>query len=330
MKAVVLRENSLQVEEWPKPELAAGEALVKIHYAALNHRDQWIRVGQYAKIKLPCVPGSDGMGVVEAVGSNDDAQWLWQKVIINPNINWGDHPVVQGKDFEILGMPSQGTLAEYVKVNVDRLSLVPHHLTDEEAAALPLAGVTAYTALFHKGDAQKGHNILISGVGGGVAQMTFLYAVAIRANVWVTSGKDAVIQQCMEMGAQGGANYNNPEAMKQMAKSIGGFDIIIDSAGGEGMNLLINMMKPGGKLVFYGATKGIAPLNLRAIFWNHLHLIGSTMGSDAVFTEMVQFVDQHSIRPIIDKVFTLEEAEKAFDRMAAGQQFGKIIVKVAE
>lgn len=329
MKAVVLRENSLQIEEWPKPEVGPGEALVKIHYAALNHRDQWIRVGQYAKIKLPCVPGSDGMGVVEAVGSNDDKDWLWKKVIINPNINWGTHPIVQGRDFEILGMPSQGTLAEYVKVNVDRLSHVPAHLTEEEAAALPLAGVTAYNALFHKGDAQKGHNILISGVGGGVAQLAFLFGVAIRANVWVTSGKDEVIRHCMQIGAQGGANYNNPEAMKQMAKDIGGFDVIIDSAGGEGMNLLISMLKPAGKLVFYGATKGIAPLNLRAIFWNHLQIIGSTMGSDAVFTELVQFVEQHSIRPIVDRVFPMEEAVNAFDRMAAGQQFGKIVIKVA-
>jgi len=330
MKAIVLRENSFGAEEWPMPLAGPGEAVVKIHFAALNHRDQWIRIGQYAKIELPCVPGSDGMGVVQSVGSAEDNHWVGQKVIINPNINWGDHPVVQGKDFQILGMPSQGTLAEFVKVKTDRLSNLPAHLTDAEAAALPLAGVTAYNALFHKADAQKGHKVLISGVGGGVAQMAFLFAVAIRADVWVTSGKDDVIKQCMQMGAEGGANYNNPQAMKQMAKDMGGFDIIIDSAGGEGMNLLISMLSPAGKLVFYGATKGVAPVNLRAIFWNHLQLIGSTMGSDDVFQEMVAFVGHHSIRPIIDRVFPFENTVEAFDRMAAGEQFGKIVVEVGE
>ncbi|MCC6583737.1 MAG: zinc-binding dehydrogenase [Chitinophagales bacterium] len=329
MKALVLNTNSFQLEEVTTPTVGEHQALVKINYAALNHRDQWIREGQYAKIQLPAILGSDGCGEVIVVSNEEHRHWIGKPVIINPNIGWGSDDRFQSKEYQILGMPAQGTLAEYVVVNIDRLYEKPVYLSNEQASALPLAGLTAYNALFNKGKAEKGMNILISGVGGGVAQFAFLLANAIGANVYVTSSKENVIQRCIDLGAKCGANYTEKEAVKNLAKSVGGFDIIIDSACGDGMNELIASLKPAGKFVFYGATKGLPKdLNMRQIFWNHLQLLGSTMGSDEDFGKMIALCNEHQIIPVLDKTFDFTDAVAAFDRMKNGEQFGKIIVKI--
>lgn len=329
MKALVLNTSSFLLEEVTTPTVGENQALVKIHFAALNHRDQWIREGQYAKIQLPAILGSDGSGEVIVVSNEQHQHWIGKHVIINPNINWGNDSRFQSKEYQILGMPAQGTLAEYVVVDIDRLHEKPVYLTDEQASALPLAGLTAYNALFNKGKAEKGMNILISGVGGGVAQFAFLFANAIGANVFVTSSKEQVITRCKDLGAKGGANYTEKEAVKNLAKSIGGFDVIIDSACGDGMNELIAALKPAGKFVFYGATKGLPKdLNMRQIFWNHLQLLGSTMGSDEDFGKMIALCNEHQIIPVLDKTFDFTDAVAAFDRMKNGEQFGKIIVKI--
>lgn len=329
MQALVLREDSFLLETVVKPTLKPQQALIKIYYAALNHRDQWIRDGQYAKIQLPAILGSDGCGEVIEVSEKENENWLGKTVIINPNIDWGNNPNVQSKDFQILGMPTQGTLAEFVVVDIDRLLEKPNYLSNEQAAGLPLGGLTAFNALFNKGKVEKGMNVLISGVGGGVAQFAFLFAVAAGANVYVSSGKQAVIDTCKTLGAKDGANYKETNAVKNLGKSVGGFDIIIDSACGDGMNELLGTLKPCGKFVFYGATRGLPKdLNMRQIFWGHLQVLGSTMGSDIDFAKMVQFCEQHQLQPIIDKIFDFENSVAAFDRMKEGAQFGKIIVKV--
>jgi NADPH:quinone reductase-like Zn-dependent oxidoreductase len=329
---LVLRENSqLQIEQAAVPVLAENQALVKIHFAALNHRDEWIRKGQYAKIQLPSILGSDGSGVVEKVANDADAAWVGKEVIINPNQNWGDNPKAQSKAYNILGMPAQGTLAEYVAVNVDRLAAKPQHLTLEQSAALPLGGLTAFNATFNKAQVKDNEHILISGVGGGVAQFAFLFAAAAKANVYVTSSKQEVVDACKTLGAKGGCSYKDADALKKMAAEAGGFDAIIDSACGDGMNLLLSLLKPAGRFAFYGATQGLpSNLNMRNIFWNHLQLLGSTMGSDIDFVNMVQFIEHNNIQPIIDKTFALDEAVQAFDRMHKGEQFGKIIIKIVE
>ena len=330
MKALVLREDSFGLEEVEQPVPAESYALVKLRFAALNHRDQWIREGQYARIAYPSILGSDGMGVVEAVGSDGENDWVGREVIINPNINWGQDSAYQDmKAYEILGMPSQGTLAEYIVVHTDRLHLKPRHLSGEESAALPLAGLTAFNALLNKGHAHADMNILISGVGGGVAQFAFQYALAIGARTWVTSSKEEVLAKCMDMGAAGRINYHRPDYFKTLKAESGGFDVVIDSAGGDGINELLSTLKPGGKYIFYGATRGIpSALNLRMVFWKQLSILGSTMGSDQDFSNMLAFVDEHQVKPLVDKVFGLEDVVTAFDRMKDGAQFGKIVVRV--
>lgn len=329
MKALVLTQATFQLEEIEKPVLGNNQALVKIQFASLNHRDEWIRQGQYAKIQLPAVLGSDGCGEVVEVFNDENKHWIGKEVIINPNIDWGTDYRFQQKDYQILGMPAQGTLAEYVAVNIDRLHEKPTYLSHEQAAALPLGGLTAYNALFNKGKIEKDMNVLISGVGGGVAQFAFLFAQAIGANVYVTSSKNDVIEACKNLGAKDGANYTVENAVKSLAKSIGGFDVIIDSACGDGMNELISTLKPAGKFVFYGATRGLPKdLNMRPIFWNHLQILGSTMGSDDDFNKMIDLCNEYHIKPILDMTFNFENGVAAFDRMKNSAQFGKIIVKI--
>ena len=307
----------------------AGEVRVRLKAAALNHRDVWIKLGQYAGLKFPAQPGSDGAGVVESVGAGVDATWAGREVIINPAFGWGEREPAQGSDFTILGLPRDGTLAEVVTVPVTQLSAKPAHLTWIEAAALPLSGLTAYRALFARAQLQPGERVLISGVGGGVALFALQFAVAQGAQVYVTSGSDEKIAKAIQLGAAGGFNYTHPGWAKTAVHAGHAFDVVVDSAGGEGFESLIDLTAPGGRVVFFGATRGNPPvLPMRKVFWRQISLLGTTMGSPADWAAMTEFVDRHQIAPVVSDVFPLERVGEAFDLMERGGQFGKIVVTV--
>ncbi len=328
---LILQERS----DW---QIAEGQALVRVHAAALNHRDVWIQKGQYAGLKYPIIPGSDGAGVVMEIGGTESAtarSWIGKEVIINPALNWGDQASHQDqKEFRILGLPDDGTFAEYVRVPVGSLVEKPAHLSFEEAAALPLAGVTAYRALFTRarlkmGGGSAGEKILITGIGGGVALFALQYAVAAGARVYVTSGSDEKIDKAIALGALGGVNYKNANWVESLRTLAGSFDVTVDGAAGEGMGDLLDLASPGGRLVFYGATRGNpSGLVARRIFWKQLDVLGSTMGSPEDFRSMITFVREHAIRPIVDKIFPFEEGEAALRWMDDARQFGKIVIKV--
>ncbi len=330
MRSLVISDQPepLKFIDKPIPEPKAGQVLVQIKAAALNHRDQWIREGKYPGIQHGTTLGSDGAGVVSALGDDVDNSWLNKEVIINPNRNWGSNPNAQSAAYNILGMPSDGTLAEYVLVEVDRLVEKPAHLTFEESAAIPLGGLTAFRAVFNHGQCSAGKNVLISGVGGGVAQFAFLFALSVGANVWITSGNEEKISKCIELGAKGGFNYKS-SAWQKDAKQTGGFDLVIDSAGGDQINDFIKLMNPSGRIVFYGATNGVpSKLDLHRMFWSQVTLQGSTMGNDDEFVQMVELINQYQIKPIIDSVRPFDEAISAFDEMKAGKQFGKLVIGI--
>ncbi|MTI20755.1 alcohol dehydrogenase [Fulvivirga sp. RKSG066] len=329
MKALVLtKPGNLQIVEKEKPTPQQAEVLVKLKAAALNKRDQFIREGKYPNIQLDSILGSDGAGEVVEAGSSKEKKWVGKQVIINPNINWGDNDEVQSREYTILGMPTNGTFAEYVLVGADRLVEKPKHLSSEESAAFPLAGLTAYRACFHHGKISEGKNVLISGFGGGVAQFAFQFAKATGANVFVTSGSESKLEQALKMGASAAYNYKSKDWFKNSWQSKGGFDVVIDSAGGDQINDFIKVMKPSGRIVFYGATNGLpSSLDMYRMFWNQITLQGSTMGSDKEFIEMVKFVDKHKIKPIIGLVTPYENIVKALDEMAANRKTGKIVVK---
>lgn len=330
MKALLLVDDSqdkIAIKEIDKPEPAAGEVLVEVKAAALNHRDQWCRMGMYPAIQYDTVLGSDGAGLVSEIGSGVDKAWLNKEVIINPNINWGTDENAQSADYQILGMPSNGTFAEYVIVKVDRLAEKPAHLDFAEAAALPLGGLTAFRAVFTKAQVSAGQQVLVTGIGGGVAQFAYQFATAAGAEVYVTSGHSDKLERIKNHGAKGGYNYKNETWVKDALKQTGGFDAVIDSAGGQSINDYLKLIRPGGRLVHYGSTTG-APKNLDVfrLFWSQASIHGTSMGSDSEFDRMITFVSQHEIKPIIDSVRAFDEIKSAFDEMNLGHQMGKLVI----
>ncbi len=329
MKCLVLNEvkGSLELEERPDLQPAAGEAVVQIRSAAFNRRDWWITQGMYPGIELPCVLGSDGAGVVTKCGEGVDASWENREVIIDPGLDWGDNEKVQHPKFNIIGLPTDGTFATEVVVPAGQLYARPEHLDWNESAALPLGGVTAWRAVFTQGGLQSGENVLITGIGGGVATFALQFAVAAGAKVWVTSSSAAKIERAVALGAQGGYDYTDDGWWKRMAKEAGSPDLIIDSAGGPGYRSLLNIAANAGRIVSYGAPAGPPEkVDLFKLFWKQLHLIGSTMGSPADFSAMLEFVNQHEIHPIIDAVFPLSDGDKAVRQMATSPQFGKYVL----
>lgn len=335
MKAIVLRElggpDKLLLEEVPDPQPGAGEVVVKLKAAALNHRDQWIRHGQYAGIKLPVILGSDGAGVVYSVGEGVDSVWLGREVVINPSLDWGSNELAQGKNYRILGLPDDGTYAEFIKVPAENVAAKPDHLSFEEAAAIPLAALTAYRAVATRAQVKAGETVLVTGVGGGVATFAVQIAKALGARVFVTSGSDEKIERAKELGAEGGANYKTQDWAKEItALSGGGPDVIIDSAGADTLETAVKIVKPAGRIVFFGATNGLAPgLDLRRIFFKQLNLLGSTMGSPREFAAMLQLYNDQKLKPAVDKIFPLAETPAAHQRMEEAGQFGKIVLGIA-
>lgn len=335
MKAVVLQEDpqeKLVVKDVELRDLNEGEVLVKVKAAALNHRDQWSRVGMYPNLKYPSILGSDGCGVVEKVQSPQDQDWVGKEVIINPNVGWGDHPDYPSLNYTILGMPTDGTLAEYIIVPAHRLHLKPEHLSVEEAAALPLAGLTAYRVVFTKGQVIDKHHVFVSGIGGGVALFAMQFAAAVGAKVCVSSSKEEKLQKAMELGASDGVNYKEELWFKQLRKKYPmGFQTIIDSAGGQDFGEVAKMIALGGSMVVYGTTAGKpSPINLPRLFFSQGSIKGSTMGNDQEFAAMVDFINQYKIHPVISSIRPLDEAISAFDEMDAGKQFGKLVIKISE
>lgn len=330
MKALVLvATGKIEWKEVDKPSLSPGKALVKIKAISLNRRDEWIKEGKYPNIRHGGILGSDGAGIVEDVADEQDKDWVGQEVIINPNIDWGPDQEVQAKNYTILGMPVNGTFAEYILVNTDRLQYKPFHLDFLQAAALPLGGLTAFRALFRRGGLRNGQNVLISGFGGGVAQFAFLFAQAAGANVYVSSGSDEKIARALKMGAKGAYNYKKEAQYSELWKTKGGFDLVIDSAGGDQLNNFIKVLKPCGKIVFYGATNGLpAKVDLYRMFWNQLSLLGTTMGNDHEFSEMLAFVSKHQIRPMIDSIRPFSKLADSFADITLPNKVGKIVFQV--
>lgn len=330
MRAVQIQAlNQIAIVDVPVPVPAAGEVLISLRAAALNHRDVWIKLGQYAGLKYPCIPGSDGAGVIAAVGAQVDPAWKGREVVINPAFNWGNSELAQGAGFSILGLPRDGTLAEQIAVPVEQVSLKPASLSWEEAAALPLAGLTAWRALITRAELHAGERVLISGIGGGVALFALQFAVAHGADVWVTSSSPEKIARAVALGAKGGANYSEPDWAAQLAKAAGGFDVVFDSAGGSGFESLIELTAPGGRVVFFGATRGNPPvLPMRKIFWRQISLLGSTMGSPSDWQAMLQYYEQHNLKPVISDVIPFDRATDAFDLMERSGQFGKIVIRM--
>ncbi|MBC5767313.1 zinc-binding dehydrogenase [Ramlibacter albus] len=329
MKALLLRGpgEPLALTDVPDVPPAAGEATVAIRCAALNHRDVWIQKGTYHVLKYPVVPGADGAGVVTQVGEGVDPAWIGREVIVNPGLGWGDSEVWARNDFYPLGSPRDGTFAERVNVPAVQLAPKPAHLDWAHAAALPLSGVTAFRAVSSRAQLQAGENVLVTGIGGGVALFAMQFALALGGKVYATSGSEEKAARVRAMGVVGTANYREEGWAKKLREQVpGGFDVIIDSAVGPGFQDLVNLAALGGRIAFLGFTAGgDIQLDVRPIYRKQVSILGTKMGSPRDFAQMVQLVEDKRIVPLVDRVMPLSRANEGYAVVDRGEQFGKVV-----
>lgn len=319
-------ERVLKWEEVEPNPLPAGYARVRIHAAALNRRDLWIGLGLYPNIQYPAILGSDGCGIVIETNPSHP-ELTGQRVLINPSLHWGSDERVQGATYEILGMPRPGTFAEYVDVPLENIHPIPAHLSDVEAAAIPLAGLTAYRATFVQGRLQRGEKVLVPGIGGGVAVWVLQLAVAAGAEVWVLSSSSEKIETARRLGARSGMLYTRHDWAEALLREAGAFDLIVDGLGGEFFPAYQNLIAPGGRIVVYGATRGNPPaFDLRRLFWKQMHIIGSTMGSPTNFTALLGFIEENRLHPFVETVLPFSALPEALTRLWKGDQIGKIVL----
>ncbi len=326
--------ENLKLEDAPDPVAGPGEAVVRLKAAALNHRDVWIRsgTGAYAGgFKQRVILGSDGAGEVLSVGSGGVVSLVGQAVVINPSLDWGEADLAQGPNFRILGLPDDGTYAQMVRVPAANIHKKPAGLSFEEAAAIPLAALTAYRAVVSRARVQKGETVLVTGIGGGVSTFALQIAAHLGARVLVTSGSDVKLARARELGVAGGANYRTQDwAREIVALSGGGPDVVIDSVGGETFAKCVEILKTGGRIASFGATTGaVKDFVLRNLFWKQATLLGTTMGSPREFAAMLELFGQGGLRPVVDTTFPLADAAAAHRRMEEAGQFGKIVLSTA-
>lgn len=333
MKAIRMSEPGgpevLVLEEVPDPQPGAGEVVVALKAAALNRRDVFVRKG-VAKVPLPLTPGSDGAGIVHAVGDGVTGVAEGDEVIILPSLAWGDDQRAPGPGFRILGGPDQGTYAEQIVIPAANVYPKPGRLSWHEAAALPLAGLTAWRALFSRARVQPGETVLVIGIGGGVATFALHLAKAAGCKVVVTSSSDDKLAKAAALGADAGVNYATagddwPAAVKEA--NGGGVDVVIDSVGSTWAGS-VDSCAPGGRVVVFGGTGGAkVEMMVRPVTLGQVGVLGTTMGSPAEFAQLLAAVDAQSWVPVIDSVRPLADAAAAHEREEAGLHFGKLVLE---
>jgi zinc-binding alcohol dehydrogenase/oxidoreductase len=332
MKAIRLHHpggpEQLRLDEVPTPGPGPGEVLVKLKAAALNHRDVWIRMGMQMADRLPLIPGSDGAGLVAEVSPGVSHVKAGDAVVINPSLEWGDREDRPSSSFRILGGPDPGTYAECVVVPAENVFPKPSPLSFEEAAAMPLASLTAWRAVITRGQVRPGDRVVVLGVGGGVATFALQIARVAGASVIATSSSEAKLERARELGADLAINYTSQDWEEiVLDRTGGGADVIIDSAGKETWGKALRALRPGGRLVTFGATTGRATeVDIRHVFWSQISILGTTMGSPREFSAMLQLYEAGRLKPVVDSVFPLREAPATHRRMDQGLQFGKIVL----
>lgn len=335
MRALLLTNTdgprSPQVTEVETPTPAKGEVRVALKSAALNHRELWISRGLYPGMKLPAIMGADGAGIVDAVGEGVDAGLVGKEVVLYPCSHWGDNPDYPSDEFGCLGMPYAGTFADYICVPADTVSDKPAGFSFAEAAGVPLAGLTAWRGLTVKAGLKAGDKILITGIGGGVAVWALTFAVAMGAEVYVTSSSQEKIDQAIAMGAKGGVNYKEEKWGKALGKLSGGIDVVFDGAPTGATKAYTRALNMGARVVIYGSTGGMSfEVPVPDFFLKHATIYGTALGTVEDFKGMMAFVAEKNLKPVIEKTFPLEEATDAMVHLEEAHQLGKVIISIAD
>jgi NADPH:quinone reductase-like Zn-dependent oxidoreductase len=320
-----------ELHDVPDPVPAAGEVVVDVHAAALNRRDAWLwRLPGYCP--LPVTLGSDGAGVVSAIGAGVEGVSPGDAVVIDPTLGWADGSDVPGPAFDILGAPTDGTFAERVLVAADHVAPMPAGWSFEQAAALNLGGLTAWRATVSCAGAGPGRTLLATGASGGVATFVIQIAAALGARVFVTSSSQAKIDRAIELGASGGVRHDQPgwvDGLRVLAG--GGLDAVVDSYGAGSWQPLLTALRDGGRLVTFGDTGGErAEVEVAEVYWHWRSIVGTTMGSPQEFRALLAHVAAHTWRPVIDRVYPLDQIAEAAQRLAAPDRFGKVVLRVRD
>lgn len=303
----------------PDPAARPGWVAVDLKACALNWHDVLLRRGQYPHFGLPRIPGSDGAGVRSDTG---------EPVIVAPGLFWGDRDDVPAPEFEILGDRTDGTYAERVLVPEDHLRPLPDGWSWTDAAALPLAGLTAYRALFTRGGTTAGETVVVLGAGGGVATTAIGLARLAGARVLVTTSTPAKLARAREVGADDGVLYTEDGwAARLRALTAEGADVVIDSVGATWPQAL-EVLRPGGRLVTFGATGGArAAVDVRRFYFGQQTILGTTMGSLRDLDGLLALLRDHpSWRPVVHDVLPLSSAAEAHARMERREHVGKFVL----
>ncbi|MDE0028988.1 MAG: zinc-binding dehydrogenase [Deltaproteobacteria bacterium] len=341
MKAVQIYEHGgadkLCYEDAPDPVLRSPrDVIVRLRAASLNHIDLWNRKGLTGmKVEFPHILGADGAGVVEEVGSEVTHARKGDAVCLYPPVGCGACDFCHtDRDFmcvrlRVLGEGMKGSYAEYVTIPGDNCFPIPEGYGFEDAAAFPLVFVTVWRMLVTNARLAPGEKVLILGIGGGVAIAALQIAKAMNAWVAVTSSSDEKLARAQSLGADYGLNYTQRDFTREIRDVTGkrGVDVVVDCVGGDSWAKSLASLVKGGRLVTCGATTGATPpTDIRRIFWNHLSIFGSTLGSREEFEQVLRFVEAAKVEPVIDRSFPLAEAAAAQTRLETGKQFGKIIL----
>ncbi len=344
MLAVTIRSHggpeALTVEEVPRPAPEApNDVVVALKAAALNHLDLFVLRGMPGlSPAFPHVLGADGAGVVEAVGSAVTRVKPGDRVLLNPGVSCqacefclaGEQSLCT--TYRLLGEHLPGTFAEAVRVPEWNVARVPDAVSWTDAAAFALVHLTAWRMVVTRAAAKPGETVLIWGIGGGVALAALRIAKLLGATVIVTSSSDAKLERARALGADLALNHAAGDVPKELRRLLGGrgVDVVLDSVGEATWEQSLRALAPGGRLVTCGATSGPrVTTDVRRMFWYHYTLMGSTMGNAREFAEIVRLLGSGALRPVVDSVEPVREARRAFERLAAGAHFGKLVLEIA-
>ena len=344
MKALTLtavggREH-LRVQELPEPVIESpGDVLVRVHAMALNRLDLFVAEGlPGANYSFPHVVGCDGAGTVVEVGAAVTGLEPGDRVMINPTLSCRTCPwCLQGEDslcgsLQVLGEHRSGTAREYLVLPADNLARVPESMPLSQAAAFSLATLTAWRMLTTRGRVQAGETVLIWGIGGGVSMAALQVARHLGARTIVTSGTDAKLEVARSLGADVTLNHHGADVAAEVRELTGGMgaDAIVDSNGEQSWRQSLRALRRGGRLLICGATTGpnIA-LDLRRLFWHQWSILGSTLGNRREYAEIVRLAGEGKLWPVVDRVVPWSQAFDAIERLARGEQVGKLVIEVA-
>ena len=313
--------EGIQFGEVEQDKMGDDEVIVKIKTAGLNHRDLFIP-NRHNESDSPLVLGSDGAGVIDAVGTNVTNVKVGDEVIVNPALGWKKNSAVPPEGFEITGFPFNGTFAEYITLPAENAVLKPEHLNWEEAGVLALSAMTAYRAMFTRGQLKAGQTVLIPGATGGAGTFLMQFAKAKGATVFVTSRSEEKRAEALKLGADKAIDSEIDWDEQLNGEKA---DLVIESVGAATFNKSVDQLKRGGTLVAFGASAGdTVDFNLRKFFYGQFNLLGSTMASAEELHDMIDFIEKHDIKPVMDKTFKMEDFKEAFDRLDNAGMMGKI------